>query len=89
LDGAGGVVTGEGRFDDQSGGGKVTGYVVAEASRRDLPAVVICASSTETEPPPGVMIVAGRRLAGARQVNGLSRTDLIELFRIAVAELGF
>ena len=34
LEGASGVITGEGRFDDQSGGGKVTGYVIAEAYLR-------------------------------------------------------
>ncbi len=89
LEGASGVITGEGRFDDRSGGGKVTGYVVAEARRRDLPAVVVCASSTEAELPPGVTIVAGQRLAGASDRNGLSLADLIELFRIAVTDLGF
>jgi len=89
LKGASGVITGEGRFDDQSGGGKATGYVVAEARRHDLPAVVVCASSTGAEPPPGVTIVAGQRLAGPRDRKRLSLVDLIELFRIAVTDLGF
>ncbi len=89
LDGADGVVTGEGRFDDQSGTGKVTGYVVDEARRGGLPAVVVCASSTETETPPGVTIVAGGRVSTPSPGVELSRTELIELFRVAVAELGF
>jgi glycerate kinase len=89
LDGADGVVTGEGQFDDQSGVGKVTGYVVDEAGRRDLPAVVVCASSTETESPPGVTIVAGGRVSKPSGGAELSRTDLSELFRIALTELGF
>lgn len=89
LDGADGVVTGEGRFDGQSDTGKVTGYVVDEARRRGLPAVVVCASSTETETPPGVTIVAGGRVSKPSPAAELSRTDLIELFRVAIAELGF
>jgi glycerate kinase len=89
LDGADGVVTGEGRFDDQSGTGKVTGYVVDEARRGGLPAVVVCASSIKTESPPGVTIVAGGRVSKPSPADELLRTDLIELFRVAVDELGF
>jgi glycerate kinase len=89
LDRADGVVTGEGRFDDQSGSGKVIGYVVDEASRRTLPAVVICASSTLTQSPLGATIVAGGRISKPRPAAELSLADLIELFRVAVAELGF
>ncbi len=89
LHGADGVVTGEGRFDDQSGTGKVTGYVIDQAQRSGFPAVVVCGSSTETESPPGVTIVAGGRVSEPGPAAELSRTDLIELFRVAVDELGF
>jgi glycerate kinase len=86
---ADGVVTGEGRFDDQSGAGKVTGYLIDQARRSGLPAVIVCASSTETESPPGVTIVAGERVSKPSPAAELSRTDLVELFRVAVDELGF
>lgn len=89
LDGADGVVTGEGRFDDQSRDGKATGYVLDESGRRGLPVAVICASSTEAVCPPEVAIISGECLYGPRQAPCLSLVDLIELFRVAVAKFGF
>jgi glycerate kinase len=36
------VVTGEGSFDDQSLGGKITGQVLAMAARHNVPSLVVC-----------------------------------------------
>jgi len=44
LDGADGIVTGEGRFDRQSLDGKATGHVLASAEAAGVPAAVVCAS---------------------------------------------
>jgi glycerate kinase len=40
------VVTGEGSFDDQSLGGKITGQVLAMAARHNVPSLVVCGVET-------------------------------------------
>jgi glycerate kinase len=42
LPGADLVITGEGRYDAQSGMGKLTGRVVAEARRAGVPVLLVC-----------------------------------------------
>src|SRR5205823_3289209 len=42
LDGAGLVITGEGKFDDQSMHGKVPAGVLRAASNRSVPATIVC-----------------------------------------------
>ncbi len=61
LAGADLVITGEGCYDATSGDGKVTGTVLAAASRADVPAALV-AGVIAADPPPGV--AASVALAG-------------------------
>lgn len=56
------VITGEGRYDAQSGMGKVTGRLLALAAARSVPALLVC--GTIEDPPP----------AGVHGVDGAGRT---------------
>jgi glycerate kinase len=57
------VLTGEGRYDDTSGDGKITGSVLAAAARAGVPAALV-AGIIAADPPPGVAAVALEALAG-------------------------
>ncbi len=57
LEGADLVVTGEGSFDAQSLGGKITGVVIEHARAQDIPVVVVCGVSQMTEKIPGVRVI--------------------------------
>ena len=58
------VLTGEGRYDATSGGGKITGTVLAAAARAGVPAALV-AGVIATDPPPGAAAaVALDALAG-------------------------
>ncbi len=64
LDGAGLVITGEGRYDGTSAEGKVTGAVLAAAAAAGVPAALV-AGSIAAPPPAGVWrAVSLARLAG-------------------------
>jgi glycerate 2-kinase len=63
LSRAGLVLTGEGRYDATSAGGKITGTVLAAAARAGVPAAVV-AGVIAADPPPGVAAVALDALAG-------------------------
>jgi len=76
LAGADGVVTGEGRFDAQSLGGKATGHVLALARAAGVPAAVVCASASEPAPA-GVLVVAADALRGPED-----RLDAADLGRL-------
>lgn len=73
---ADGVVTGEGRFDAQSLGGKATGHVLSLARAAGVPAAVVCASAAEPAPA-GVLVVAADALPGSRD-----RLDAADLGRL-------
>lgn len=84
------VVTGEGRFDAQSAGGKAVGLVLSRARRTGVPAAVICARA---EISAGPMMPDGRessphifdaRALGLPADATLGATDLAALFRLAV-----
>jgi glycerate 2-kinase len=57
------ALTGEGRYDDTSGDGKITGSVLAAAARAGVPAALV-AGAIAAAPPPGVAAVALDALAG-------------------------
>jgi glycerate kinase len=57
------VLTGEGRYDDTSGDGKITGSVLAAAARAGMAAALV-AGVVAADPPPGVATVALDALAG-------------------------
>lgn len=87
LDGADLVLTGEGRLDAQSLTGKGTGYVLAGARRRGLPAAVLCAVAADPRPDlgPSVTVVEGRDLtAGSEPPQALSPDELGRLARLAL-----
>jgi glycerate kinase len=58
------VVTGEGRFDEQSGRGKLVGHVIDAARAAGVRAAVVAGAVT-TPPPPGVSSVELVALAGS------------------------
>ncbi|MEF2978805.1 glycerate kinase [Subtercola sp. YIM 133946] len=58
------VITGEGRFDNQSAAGKVPGYVLALAQRFDAFALLV-AGSIETDPDDFAALVSLTELAGS------------------------
>ena len=58
LAGAGLVITGEGRYDDTSGTGKVAGTVFAAAAAAGVPAALV-AGQVAAPPPPGVISAVG------------------------------
>ena len=64
LAGADLVITGEGRFDHQSLGGKLVGTVLARARRAGVPAVVV-AGAVDPSAPAGVDAVSLSELAGS------------------------
>lgn len=51
------VVTGEGSFDTQSLGGKITGVVIERARVAKIPVVVVCGVSQIPEPVAGVTVI--------------------------------
>jgi len=55
LDAADVVVTGEGRFDETSLGGKVVGSVLGAATPREIPVAVVCGEAA-TAAPRGVVV---------------------------------
>lgn len=59
------LVTGEGRFDDQSYEGKVVGHLLTEAVAADVPCVVVAGSSAVASAPPGLRVLALTDLAGS------------------------
>jgi len=62
------VLTGEGRYDATSGGGKITGAVLAAAAQAGVPAVLV-AGVIAADPPPGAAAaVALAGLAGGAAV---------------------
>jgi glycerate kinase len=63
LAGAGLVITGEGRYDETSGTGKVAGTVFAAAAAAGVPAALV-AGQVVAAPPPGVSAVSLADLAG-------------------------
>ncbi len=69
------LVSGEGRFDAQSGMGKLTGRVVEAARSAGVPVLLVC-GSVEGPLPPGVTAVDG----GGRE---LAESDLVRLTRDA------
>jgi glycerate kinase len=79
------VVTAEGRFDETSLSGKVTGTVIQMALAHAKPVVVVAASFDGTPLPPGVTVVApaGRpdRRLGRRDISRLVRERLGVLLR--------
>jgi glycerate kinase len=58
LEGADLVVTGEGSFDAQSLGGKITVVVIEHARSQNIPVVVVCGVSQVAEPIAGVTVIA-------------------------------
>jgi glycerate kinase len=86
LERADAVVTGEGRWDEQSAAGKATGTVVAAARARGLPVAVICAEAPGRPPGPGVMIFDGRDLA-PRPPGPLGAAELADLAALAADRL--
>jgi glycerate kinase len=58
LAGAGLVITGEGRYDETSGTGKVAGTVFAVAAAAGVPAALV-AGQVAAPPPPGVLAAVG------------------------------
>ena len=58
LAGAGLVITGEGRYDETSGTGKVAGTVFAAAATAGVPAALV-AGQLAAAPPPGVISAVG------------------------------
>ncbi|WP_270887127.1 glycerate kinase [Pedococcus sp. 5OH_020] len=65
FEGADLVITGEGRFDSQSLGGKVVGHVIELARTRDIPAVVVAGSVLDAPETPGVRVVSLTETAGS------------------------
>ena len=51
------VVTGEGSFDAQSLGGKITGVVIEHAQSQNIPVVVVCGVSQMRQPINGVTVI--------------------------------
>ena len=51
------VVTGEGSFDAQSLGGKITGVVIEHSRSQNIPVVVVCGVSQVAEPIAGVTVI--------------------------------
>ena len=77
LAGAGLVITGEGRYDETSGTGKVAGTVFAAAAAAGVPAALV-AGQVAAAPPPavawalGLADLAGRPGAGAGRPRPLA-----------------
>jgi glycerate kinase len=57
IEGADLVVTGEGSFDAQSLGGKITGAVIEHARSQGVPVVVVCGVSQMRQPIAGVTVI--------------------------------
>jgi glycerate kinase len=57
IEGADVVVTGEGSFDAQSLGGKITGVVIEHARSQGVPVVVVCGVSQMRQPIAGVTVI--------------------------------
>jgi glycerate kinase len=57
IEGADVVVTGEGSFDAQSLGGKITGAVIEHARSQGVPVVVVCGVSQMRQPIAGVTVI--------------------------------
>lgn len=57
MDGADLVITGEGSFDSQSLGGKITGVVIEHARSQNIPVVVVCGVSQMSAGVSGVTVI--------------------------------
>ena len=88
LSGADLVLTGEGRYDAQSGAGKGTGYVLARARKAGVPAAVVCGTweADARLTPPGVPVYDRTALAGRADIQQTTLTieELGTLARLAV-----
>lgn len=87
IEGADLVLTGEGRFDDQSVGGKVFTEVAAAAARHAVPIAVIAGSVAAAVPVPAFSIAAGPAELSALQRDAgplLARTAA-SVARLALA----
>jgi glycerate kinase len=82
LAGAGGIVTGEGRFDRQSHRGKATGHVLALARAVGVPSAVVCAAAEEQEED-GPLVVDAATI-GRRSGDRLGREDLARLVQVVL-----
>jgi glycerate kinase len=71
------VVTGEGRFDEQSLRGKVVGTVIERARRARTPVVVVCGQATTTTP--GVDVRSVAALYGVETATERPRQALEDL----------
>lgn len=84
LEEAGGLVTGEGRFDAQSAGDKATGHALELAREAGVPAAVVCGEAERA--PEGVVVLDGSALDPPAR-GPLDREALGRLARRAVARL--
>ncbi len=73
LAGADLVVSGEGRFDAQSGMGKLTGRVVEAARAAGVPVALVCGRLKGTAPAGAHVVDGGGRLLDAEDVTQLTR----------------
>ncbi|MGH7566407.1 MAG: glycerate kinase family protein, partial [Gemmatimonadota bacterium] len=83
LVGADGIVTGEGRFDRQSLGGKATGHILALAQAAGVPAAVVCASHEKGTGESGAMIVDAAAI-GSPPGEPLRRQDLVRMMGVVL-----
>lgn len=51
------IFTGEGCFDEQSLGGKVTGTIISQAAELNIPVTVVCGRCTLRQLPPNVSVI--------------------------------
>jgi glycerate kinase len=63
------VVTGEGSFDNQSLGGKITGAIIDLATSHDVPVVVVCGVAQPGMERPGVRVIEIGAMAPSRQAS--------------------
>ena len=83
LAGADGIVTGEGRFDWQSLGGKASGHVLALAEAAGVRAAVVCASQEEGMGQARMLVVDASAIGG-RPGQLLRRQDLVRLMGVVL-----
>ena len=78
LAGAGLVITGEGRYDQTSGTGKVAGAVFAAAAAAGVPAALV-AGQVAAGPPAGVPVLSLAELAGGAPRRSPTRPGYLRL----------
>ncbi|HYO47396.1 MAG TPA: glycerate kinase [Gemmatimonadota bacterium] len=83
LVGADAIVTGEGRFDRQSLGGKATGHVLALAEAAGIPAAVVCASHEMGTREAGTPVVDAAAI-GRPPEELLRREDLVRMMGVVL-----